>query len=136
MPKGLAVPVAVGPGGGLRVVQGSENDNKIVSLALGDCSNGNAFQQELGLGVISLFEMNDPSIRTSVMINLRRVFDKFKRDRRYELIEDTVKVDPPTDDPNKEGAAFLQFKYLSLESNEVRTFSRSFIPSLAGFGDR
>jgi hypothetical protein len=136
MPQGLAVPVGVGPGGGMRTVQGAENDNKIVSLSLGDCSNGNAFQQDLGFGVPTMFETNDPSIRTSVMINLRRVFDKFKRERRYELVEDSVKIEPPKQGADKEGANVLQFKYLSLESNEERTFSRSFISSLAGFGDQ
>lgn len=136
MPQGLAVPIGVGPGGGMRTVQGAENDNKIVSLSLGDCSSGNAFQQDLGFGVPTMFETNDPSLRTSAMINLRRVFDKFKRERRYELIEDSVKIEPPKSGADKEGVSVLQFKYLSLESNETRTFSRSFIPSLAGFGDR
>jgi hypothetical protein len=136
MPVGLALPVGVEPGGGLRISKGADNDNKIVSLALGDCSNDNAFQQGIGFGAPPNFEINDAGLRSQVILQVRRVFDKFKRERRYELVEGTVKVSAAGDPGVQEGEHILQFRYISLEANEERLFSRPVTGTLAGFGGR
>ncbi len=134
MPVGLALPVGADPGGGLRISKGAENDNKIVSLALGDCSNDNAFQQDIGFGPQPIFEINDPSLRSTVMMRIRQVFDKFKRERRYELVEGTVKIKSAGDPGVAEGDHIMEFKYISLEANDERFFSRSVSSPLSGFG--
>jgi hypothetical protein len=134
MPVGLALPVGVDPGGGFRIVKGEENDNKIVSLALGDCSNGNAFQQDLGFGAPPNFEIKDSALRAQVMLQVRQVFDKFKRARRYELVEGTVKVRAACDPGVAEVDHILEFRYISLEANDERFFSRPVSSTLSGFG--
>jgi hypothetical protein len=121
MPKGLAMPVGVSPTGGALLVEGSENDNKIVMLALGDDSNDNAFEQDRGLGVAMLFDFNDPAARPQIMSRLRRVFDRFKLQKRYELVEDSITWLTNYEDKTvEEGSLVLEFRYLSLEANEER----------------
>jgi hypothetical protein len=71
-----------------------------------------------------------------VILQVRRVFDKFKRERRYELVEGTVKVSAAGDPGVQEGEHILQFRYISLEANEERLFSRPVTGTLAGFGGR
>lgn len=134
MPVGLAVPVGADPGGGLRIARGADNDIKIVALALGDCSNENAFQQDIGFGATPVFEINDPSLRSQVMIRLRQVFDKFKRERRYELDESTIVIKAAGDPGVKEGEHIMEFFFVSLEANERRFFSRPVSNPSAGFG--
>jgi hypothetical protein len=134
MPVGLALPVGADPGGGLRISRGAENDNKIVSLALGDCSNGNAFQQDIGFGPAPIFEINDPALRSTVMMRIRQVFDNFKKERRYELVEGTVKIRSAGDPGVPEGDHIMEFRYISLEVNDERFFSRSVSNPSSGFG--
>jgi len=121
MPRGLAFPVGVSPRGGARLVEGQDNDNKIIAIALGDDTNDNAFQQNIGLGPAPIFDINDPSARPKITVRLRAIFDRFKAQRRYQLIEDSVKW-YDADSGAGEGNLILEFRYLSLEANEERLF--------------
>lgn len=98
-----------------------ENDNKIISLALGDDDNENAFQQNIGLGVDMIFAINDPSIRGRIMGRLKRIFDQFEAQRRYRLISNSVKW---FEEPSSQELT-LEFKYLNLESDETNTFRKT-----------
>src|SRR6185295_18516119 len=106
------------PGGGLRISRSADNDNKIVSLAFGDCSNDHAFQQDIGFGPGPLFEINDGALRSKILLRLRQVFEKFKRERRYELVEGSIKVNGADTSGKSDGEFFLEFRYVSLEANE------------------
>lgn len=122
MPVGLALPVGVDASGGAKLVDSDENDNKIIMLALGDDSNENAFQQGIGLGIDMVFAISDPAIRGRIMGRIKQIFRRFEAQKRYRLVPSTVKwsQDSETQDLT------LEFKYINLESDEPRNFSRTF----------
>lgn len=132
MPKGLAIPLGVTPKGGAAVVDSALNDNKIVMLALGDDTNSNAFQQNIGLGPGFTFDINDPQFKARVMLKLRTIFNRFQAQRRYQLSEDSIQWAGPDDPGVEEGTITLTFKYWSLEANEERLFSQPYRPSTGG----
>lgn len=135
MPKGLALPVGVDSTGGARLVDGDENDNKIVLLSLGDDTSENAFQQGIGLGPFPIFEINDALARPQVLARIRQIFARFKALRRYELVEDSLRwLTSEDDDFVEEGMLVLEFKYISLEANEQRLFRTKVSTSNAGVG--
>lgn len=119
------MPLGVSPKGGGATVEFSENDHKIVSLALGDDTNDNAFQQNIGLGPSVIFDINDDNLKARLMQRIRFIFDRFKVQRRYELINDTIRWVGP-DQGAEEGSLILEFKYFSLEANEERLFRRPY----------
>lgn len=121
MPTGIAVPVRVSVGGGMRLVDGDENDQKTIAMALGSDDNENAFQQDIGLGDFMVFSVHDPEIRGKVMNRIRTIFKKFEAQKRFKLFPNTVRW--LTDDES--GEMTLQFKYLSIESDEEKVFSRT-----------
>jgi hypothetical protein len=122
MPTGLAVPVGVGPDGGARLAVGDANDDKIIRLSLGDDSNENAFQQNVGVGADMVFGQSDELLQASIMRRLGEVFKRFEAQRRYIIKRETIlwSRDSETQD------LILQFKYLSLESESEQTFRESF----------
>lgn len=122
MPRGLAVPVRVAPWGGAALVEGDDNDDKIISLALGADDNENAFQQNIGLGDDMIFGISDPQIRGRIVGKIRQIFRRFETQKRYRLLSETMRWLPPTGD----GEMTLEFKYINLESDETKTFSRTY----------
>jgi len=124
MPKGLAIPIRATPHGGIQTVEGSANDDKIIRAALGPDENDNAFQQDIGLGQRMIFGIADDALRGGIMERLRLVFERFRRQRRYDLIRSSVRFYAPGDPEGtgKEGEMVLEFRYLSLEANEERLF--------------
>ena len=129
MPKGLDLPIRVSPRGGVLLSEGSENDNKIVLLALGETDNDNAFQQDIGLGASMIFRNNDIALRGIVLAKVRSIFDKFKRELRYELVENSLRWTSV-----KEGEAILELRYISKEANEVRLLQVPFSSNYQGAG--
>ena len=124
MPVGLAMPVGVTPNGGAKLVDGEENDNKIVRLALMSDENDNAFQQDISLGQSMIFELSDGLSRATTLQRLRIIFERFQAQRRYKLKSNTIRwysnQDP--EGGGKEGESILEFRYLSLEANEERLY--------------
>jgi len=122
MTTGLKVPLGVNPSGGAAVVEGDENDNKIISLALADDDNENAFQQDIGLGQRMVFDLNDPTIKPSILNRIVRIFDIFQAQKRYKLMPETILWEEISDKQE----LILSFRYINLESDEPRTFTRRF----------
>ncbi len=127
MPRGLAIPVAVGQNGGARLVEGDENDTKIILLALMGDDNDNAFQQNIGMGSGMIFDIADPLVRIKVLSRLRSIFRRFEQQKRFRLREETLKFTNPN-----EGEQAMEFKYVNLESDEEKDFRNSFSASGAG----
>lgn len=123
MPRGLRVPVGVDPTGGAALVESDENDQKIISIALGSCDSEHAFQQEIGLGSDMVFDINDPTLRARIYRRLISIFQDFESQKRYRLVRETVKWEEGS------GELTLSFKYLNLESDEPKTFTQSFTAS-------
>jgi hypothetical protein len=120
MPKGLAIPFAVSASGGLATVDSDEQDNKIISLALGSDDNENAFQQNIGLGEDMMFDLADSQLRGKMIGRLRTVFANFQRQKRYKLVESSIVWS------DGDGETILEFKYFNIESDEERTFRRTY----------
>lgn len=121
MPRGLALPVRVAPWGGVALVEGDDNDFKIISLALGSDDSENAFQQDIGLGESMIFDVSDPQLRGRIVGKIRNIFRRFETQKRYRLLGETMRWVP-----GAEGELILEFKYINLESDERQTFSRAY----------
>ena len=123
MPTGLKVPVQVLSSGRTATVEGPDNDDKIVTMALGDDSNENPWMQNIGLGPKPVFAINDQLARNVVIIKIRAIFDVFEAQRRYKLVEGSFNWIGPDDEGGSEGESILEFKYVSLEAQfeEPRT---------------
>jgi len=121
MARGLQVPVGVDITGGTAWVSGEENDRKTIFTALGDCDSENAFQQELGLGIGMIFDPNDETVRARILRRLKNIFRIFEEADRYKLLTETILWS------SVEGELTLEFKYLNLETDEERSFTRTFV---------
>lgn len=121
MPRGLAIPVGINAKGGAALVEGNENDDKIIKAALGSDDNENSFQQNLGIGLDAIFDINDPTSRPAIQSKVARVFRQFELQRRYKLVDSTLSW------TQSEGETTLSFKYVSLEADEERLYRQAFI---------
>ncbi|KKM82805.1 hypothetical protein LCGC14_1315800 [marine sediment metagenome] len=129
MPEGFGLPVGVDGTGGVAVLDGVAQDDKIVRMALADNSSNNAFQQGIGFGIFPVFSIDDAETRIGILQRVREIFRAFVAEERFKLREETLKF---TND--KQGELVLEFKYLSLRADQERTFSATITPG--GFSQR
>lgn len=122
MPTGLAFPVYVNEQGGLSLVSGDSNDEKIITIALMDGENENAFQQDLALGQFMIFGIPDEDMQAKIVMKIVAIFTKFEEAKRFKLLADTMKW---SIDEGK-GNLNLEFRYLNLESDEEKTYTYNF----------
>lgn len=127
MATGLAIPVGVNNQGGAKLVSGDENDKKIISLSLGDDSNENAFQQNIGLGIGMIFDISDEITKANILRRLREVFRRFEAQKRFLLREETIKWGS-----NENQEFVLEFKYVCIESDEEKEFRQKFNGPIEG----
>ena len=120
MAKGLSLPVGVDSSGGARWVDGEENDRKTIMLAISDCDNWNAFQQDLGISSRVVFGLNNENIRSQIKRRIDNIFRYFENLDRYRLMKDTIQWTQ-----ENEGELVLTFQYQNLETDEVSYFTRS-----------
>ena len=121
MAQGLDIPVGVDKRGGAKLVDGDPNDQKVIFTAMSDCDSENAFQ-DLGLGSGMIFDILSPNMRATILRKTKNIFDEFFRLHRFKLLTGSVRW---TEDPDN-GALNLTFKYLNIESDETKTFDRTF----------
>ena len=119
MAVGLKLPVGVDGSGGSALVSGDAQDSKILTMALGDDENDNAFQQNIGLGAFMIFEQ--PGDRTNALVRqrIKAIFRDFRAAQRFRLVPDSVVFKEEAE----QGEFSVEFKYINLESDEERTFS-------------
>lgn len=119
MATGLKLPVGVDGSGGAAVLSGDAEDAKILSVALGDDDNDNAFQQDIGLGSFMIFEM--PGDRTNALVRQRiqSIFRDFRAAQRFRLVSESIEFKEEAE----QGESSIEFKYINLESDEEKTFS-------------
>ncbi len=122
MARGLRLPVGVDPTGRAALVEGEENNRKIIWSALSGCDNEHAWQQDIGIGERMIFDLSDPTIQTKIMRQVVRIFDDFRRQKRFKLVPETIRF--KTDSVRQE--LDFEFKFLDLESEEEQTFRRVF----------
>lgn len=120
--KGLSLPVGVGSNGGALLIEGDENDYKIISIALGSSESENAFQQDITLDERMIFDLNDTVIRASILKRLYKIFEEFRLKKRFELKKETVNWQ----EDHCNNTLTLEFRYVNLESDEDILFRRSF----------
>jgi hypothetical protein len=120
--RGLRIPVGVGSNGGASLIEGDENDYKIISIALGSNENENAFQQDVTLGENMIFDLNDYSIRANILKKLYKIFEDFRLKKRFELKKETI----AWIEDSKNQTLSLEFRYVNLESDEDIFFRKAF----------
>ena len=118
MPVGLRIPVGVDAGGGVALVEASEQANKIIKTALSPCYSAHAFQQDLGVGEAMIAEVATVEGKARLRSRIRRLFTAFRADDRYRLIEGSVVIN----EGPEEGELTLELKYQDLEADEEYQF--------------
>lgn len=122
MPTGFKIPIRANPGGGIALVSGNENNNKIIKTGLSATDNQNAFQQDLGIGQNMVFDIKDPALRGFLVTKIKKLFAMFELQKRFKLLVDTLDWIEVKDD----GELRLELRYIDLESDEEKMFSRNF----------
>jgi len=120
--KGIALPVGPNNHGGIRTVQGDQQAQKIIGLALSDLDNDNAFQQNIGLGVGLIFDPSSPTFRAKVRERLVTIFDDFERKALFKLVRRSIRWTKAV-----EGEQTLEFSYINLESDSSSNFDKTFV---------
>lgn len=123
MAGGLQLPVGVNGSGGVAVIDGVAQDDKIVRMALSDNGSENAFQQGIGFGLFPIFKIEDAATRITILQRIREIFAVFLREERFKILEETLNFKT-----EKEGELVLEFRYQSLRSDQERTFSAAITP--------
>lgn len=123
--KGLKLPVGVGSNGGASMLDGDENDFKIITIALGSSENENAFQQDITLGEDMVFDLSDQTIRARILVRLYDIFNIFKTKKRFFLKKETIRWE----ENSRNQELIMTFKYVNLESDEEILFRRTFTSS-------
>ncbi len=131
MASGINIPMRPNPSGGLSRASGNEQDTNVLMLALASDDNENGFQQGRGLGISMIFDIADPQARADILAQLRRVFARFERLKRFKLLENTIRW---IDDKSKPGETVLACKYIALEVDRVQDFQKSYFASGSGSG--
>lgn len=122
MSTGLKIPVGVNALGGTSIVTEDESASQTIMTSLTDCDSENAFQQDLGLGSGMVFAVNDTKLRAVILQRIREIFNGFLKERKFKLLEETIKW-------NDSGSELqLEFRYLNMESDEEKSFSKIFRP--------
>ena len=122
MATGLKIPVGVNAMGGVALLEGDDDAMQAIKIALTDCESENAFQQDLGLGSGMVFANNDSMLRARILNNLRSIFNQFQKEKRFKLLENTIKW------KDAEGELTLEFRYLNMESDQEKPFQKVFSP--------
>jgi len=120
MATGLKIPVGVNKSGGAAIEKnGAEQKKKLLTLALSEGGDDNAFQN-LGLNPNLIFSIKDAAFRGKAKREVQRIFGQFLG--LLELAPST----PITFDEDTLGEVALIVSYVDLETNKVETFRRSF----------
>lgn len=122
MARGLKIPVGADLTGRTAMVEKDDENTKILFAALSDCENEHAFQQDLGITNLMIFNISDPRARARILARVIRIFEKFEAVHRYKLRTDTIRWTSPPDS----GELILEFLYHDLESDEEKPFARVF----------
>lgn len=122
MPKGLRIPVQVDRAGRTATVEGDDLNRQLISIALADDENENAFQQQIGLGEAMVFDKDTPALRAKVLRRLFTIFVDFEARKLFQLVRETIEWG---NDPES-GDLFLGFYYIDLESDQPQFFKKAF----------
>jgi hypothetical protein len=122
MAKGLAIPLGVNTYGGTATVEGDEQASKIIKLALGAGENENAFQQDVAMGELMIFGLNNTQLRADITKRLYRLTAQWEEDKLYKLVKNSIKW--TVDQANSE--LTLECEFINLESDTPIPFSQAF----------
>lgn len=121
MVTGISIPFRVNTYGGIALKDKDDHDAEIISTALADGDNENAFQQDITLGKENVFDVAGHQFRAATVARLKFIFKNFESEKRFKLLSSTIKWEVD-DDGNQE----MSFRYVNLESDEEKDFQRTF----------
>lgn len=104
------------------MLEGDAEDSKIIRTAIKDCDSDHAYQQDLGIGSDMVFDILSPEGQSRVMRKVKRVFEAFRAEQRFKLVNGSLRVVGDT-----EAELTLEFKYINLESDEEQTFREALV---------
>ncbi len=121
MARGIALPIRVGPHGGVVLEEGDAQAEKVIATALGDCDSSHAFQLEDGLGTGHIFQLPGPARKAVILARLFRIFATFEKLILFRIDRTTLRWGR-----GEQGELVLTFNYVDLETSQVAAFSKTF----------
>jgi len=121
MAKGLKIPVGVTATGGTAAVEGEEHNLQLIGTSLSSSESANAWQQEVNLGEDMIFGLDESTLRTTILRRLYQIFEAFEANKLYQLDRDSIEWSREQD-----GELTLELRYIDLETDEPRTFRKTF----------
>lgn len=121
MAKGLKLPIGVNPLGGAAMVEGNDQNQKIIFTAMSDCDNENAFEQDQGISAEVVFSLNDVGVGLIARRKIVHIFQEFYRQNRFKIQEESIKIEK-----NNKQEMILEFEYIDIETDEVLPFEKTF----------
>jgi len=122
MPTGFKLPLKENASGGIALSKGDENNDKIVKLGLAATDNLNSFQQNIGIGQDMIFDLGDPALRGLLVVKIKKLFARFELQKRFKLLTDTLQWS----EISNSGELQLKFRYMDIETEEEKLFSKNF----------
>lgn len=120
MPTGLRIPVGVNKSGGAAVeTNEAEQNRKLITLALSEGDDNNAFQKLGGFREL-IFQIKNAGVRARAETRLRQILAKYSD--RIQLSTDQP-IEFVTDNANE---IELRFSYIDLLTNRVQDFQQKF----------
>lgn len=119
MAAGLKLPLGVDTKGRGALASKEEQNHKIISLALSDLDNENAFQQDIGIDADFLFGLPNATQKAVIRQRVISAFNRFEALELYKLVRTSIRFEG-----RAEGELTLVFNYINLESDEEETFSQ------------
>lgn len=122
MGKGLKLPIGPDGSGRTAIISQDAQATKLISIALSDLDNDNAFQQDIGLGSDLVFEISGSPFRAEVRRRVKEIFSEFEKNKKFKLINSSIKFSKEVP-----GEEVLEFQYINIESDEVVSFKKNFV---------
>ena len=103
-------------------MDGDDQNNKIIKIALGSDASENAFQGDVAIGQGMIFDLSDRTLRARIRRRVEAIFRDFQAQNRFKLVKGSVKF---TEDA-EQGELVMTLKYIDLESDLEKELTRRF----------
>jgi hypothetical protein len=118
MPKGLRVPIAVGPNGGARVIEGPTVIGQNIILGLIPAGSLNPFQQNIAPEEDLIFEIRDMRTGGLYVSHVREFFAELERQGYARLFPGGRGLSIEPSSKSEGGDMLITVRYVNLETNK------------------
>lgn len=116
--RGIKNPIEAAPNGSFATLEGDNQTDSLLRVALNDCASENPFQ-DLGMDP-PIFNINDEVTKARTSIQIKNVFDVFENEGRAKLAKDGIDFQI---DSEKQGLIVF-INYINIETGRKRTLTK------------